>query len=90
MPHATTFASIIDDHGPASELVHVSPIFTRCGPCTRGRYADRREARTWRTDARHARRSTEDTNDIRFAVEVDLTETTERQYGSGERRDGRC
>lgn len=50
------FATITDDHGMASELVHVSPIFTRCGPSRRGRYADRREARTWRTDARHARR----------------------------------
>jgi hypothetical protein len=54
MSSEITFATITDDHGIASELVPVSPIFTRCGPCTRGRYADRREARTWRTDARQA------------------------------------
>lgn len=56
MSSEMTFATITDDHGIASELVPVSPIFTRCGPCTRGRYADRREARAWRTDARQALR----------------------------------
>jgi len=71
MSPETHFASITDDHGPASELVHVSPIFVRCGPPSRGRYADRREARTWRTDARQASRRCDQTADSGTAVTLE-------------------
>lgn len=56
MSHDHSYACITTDHGPASELVHVSPIFVSCGPRTRGDFADRRLTRTRRSDARLARR----------------------------------
>ena len=55
MSYDAPFACLTTDNGPASELVHVSPIFTRFGPSRRGSYADRRIARVRRTEARWAR-----------------------------------
>ena len=56
MSYDTPFACVTTDNGPAAELVHVSPIFVRCGPITRGSFADRRSTRASRSDARRARR----------------------------------
>lgn len=52
----TSFAYLTTDSGLVAEILHVSPMFVRFGPPARGRFAERREARTRRTDARHARR----------------------------------
>jgi hypothetical protein len=58
MSYDTPFACVTTDTGIAAELLHVSPIFVRCGPRVRGTFAERRLARTRRTEARHAQRRT--------------------------------
>jgi hypothetical protein len=55
MDYDTPFACVTTDSGLVSEILHVSPLFMRCGPRRRGQYADRRESRTERTDARQHR-----------------------------------
>lgn len=60
------FASIQNDTGIVAEILHVSPMFVRFGPPRRGQFAERRLARTRRTDARHARRQA-------ATAEVELT-----------------
>jgi len=73
MAYETPFASVTADRGPASELVHVSPIFARCGPSRRGEFSDRRLARARRTTARQAARypaATIGSEDAMSAVEV--------------------
>jgi hypothetical protein len=57
MDYNTPFAAVTADSGIASEVLHVSPMFVRFGPPTRGNFADRRAARVLRTDARQARRA---------------------------------
>lgn len=57
MSYDTPYACVTTDTGLASELVRVSPIFVRCGPQSRGMYADRRLDRARRSDARHERKT---------------------------------
>ena len=57
MNNSTPYIRITTDTGIASEFLHVSPILVRCGPRTRGRFAERRLARARRTEARHERRA---------------------------------
>ncbi len=57
MNHESSFACLTTDSGLVSEFLHVSPVFIRFGPRTRGRFADRRAARASRTDARQAARA---------------------------------
>ena len=56
MCSATSFAAIRNDSGLVSEILPVSHVYVRVGPPHRGRHQDGREARTWRSDARWARR----------------------------------
>jgi hypothetical protein len=57
MNETATYARITADTGLASEVLHVSPIFLRCGPRTRGNFAERRLARARRSEARLERRA---------------------------------
>ncbi len=74
MSHEHSFACITTDNGPASELVHVSPVFVCCGPRTRGVFADRRLARTRRSDARLARRQAATPRFVEVSTNAPATE----------------
>lgn len=56
MKHDFPFACVATDCGLASAFLHVSPVYVRVGPPTRGVFADGRMARSRRTDARQAQR----------------------------------
>jgi hypothetical protein len=58
MHYETPFAAVTADSGLVSGILHVSPMFVRFGPPTRGTYGDVRVARTLRSDARQARCAT--------------------------------
>lgn len=59
MHHVTSTAYLTTDSGLVIEVMRVSTVFVRVGANRRGRFADRRAARTRRTDARQARRGIE-------------------------------
>ncbi len=56
MNYESPFACIANDTGLVSEILHVSPVFVRFGPPTRGVFPEQRLARTRRTDCRRGRR----------------------------------